>query len=90
MLGGEHRGVRNSLNEHCKIHNHELFYFLAREIIRPPSTFTQIQKCMTAGLQTCGGVIPYPYIVRAMSGDQTLFMFELCKIFGVALQYNTS
>ena len=25
-----------------------------------------------------------------MSGDQTLFMFELCKIFGAALQYNTS
>ena len=81
--------VRKSLNEHCKVHNHRLFYFLVKEITRPPSTFLQIPNSMIAELET-GGVIPYPYIVAEMSGEKKLFMFELCKIFGAALQYNTS
>ena len=82
--------MRKSLNNHCKEHNHELFYFLAKEITRQQSSFLQIQKAMIAGLETCGGVISHPYIDKAMSGDQTLFLFELCKIFGAALQYNRS
>ena len=79
-----------SLNDHCKEHNHELFYFLAKEITRQQSSFLQIQKSMIAGLETCSGVIQYPYMVAAMSGDHTLFMFELCKVFGTSLTYNRS
>ena len=90
MMGVRHRGVRKSVNKHRKVHNHELLYFLAIEITRPPRSFLQIQKSMIAGLETCCGAILYPYMVAAMSGDQILFMFELCKIFGVALQYNRS
>ena len=67
-----------------------MFYFLAREINRLPSTYVQIQRSMIAGLDTCGGVIPYPLIMKAMSGDQMLFKFELHKIFGAALNHNRS
>ena len=90
MKGTQHRGVHESLNTHCKNNDHEMFYFLAREINRPPSTYVQIQKSMIAGLETCGGVIPYPLILSAMSGDQTLFKIELAKIFGAALNHNRS
>ena len=90
MVGRDHRSVHNSLNKECKKHNHKLFYFLARDISRPPSTFVQIKKSMIAGLESCGGVIPYPYIVSAMSGNHKLFMFELYNMFGTVLKYNTS
>lgn len=90
MIGTDHRGVHNSLNKQCKKHNHRLFYFLAGYIFRPPNTFVQIQKSIIAGLESCGVVILYPHIVSAMSGDHKLFMFELCKMFGTVLKYNTS
>ena len=82
MKGTRHRGVHESLNAHCKNNDNEMFYFLARDINRPPSTYVQIQKSMIDGLETCGGVIPYPLILLAMSGDKTLFRIELAKIFG--------
>ena len=44
-----------------------------------------------SGLEICGGATPYLYIVAAIYGDHTLFMIELCIIFGITvLQYNTS
>ena len=45
---------------------------------------------MIAGLETCGGVIPFPYVASAMSGDQTMLNLELSKIFGAALHHNRS
>ena len=90
MKGKTHRGVVESLREHCKKEKHKFFYFLAKEITRPPSTFVQVQKSMIAGLETCGGVIPFPYVALAMSGDQTMLNLELSKIFGAALHHNRS
>ena len=89
MIGTDHQGVHNSLDKKCKKCNHRLFYFLARYIFCPPNTCVQIQKYNIAGLESCGGVIPYPQIVSAMSSDQKLCMFELCKMFGTSLKYNT-
>ena len=60
MIGRDHRGVHNSLNKTYKKHNHRLSYFFARYVSLPPSTFVQIQKSIIAGLESCGGVIPYP------------------------------
>lgn len=59
MKGRGHRGVKMNLNEQCKEEEHKLFYFLEKEISRPPSTFVLTQKSMIAGLEICGGVIPY-------------------------------
>ena len=90
MKGKRHRGVVESLREHCKKEKHKFFYFLAKEITRPPSTFVQVQKSMIAGLETCGGAIPFPYVALAMSGDQTMLNLELSKIFGAALHHTRS
>ena len=91
MKGKNHRGVVESLRKHCKKEKHKFFYyFLAKEITRPPSTFVQVQKSMIAGLETCGGVIPFPCVASAISGDQTMLNLELSKIFGAALHHNRS
>ena len=45
---------------------------------------------MIAGLETCGGVIPFPYVASAISGDQTMLNLELSKIFGAELHHNRS
>ena len=46
MKGKTHRAVVENLREHCKKEKHKFFYFLAKEITPPPSTFVQVQKSM--------------------------------------------